>query len=357
MASLSASRYLLAVPFLLLYFDTLYADFNVSFASKNVDKSSNFESLFAFHGDAQLVTGDDMSVQISGSVIPSAGRILYKQPIKLAEGYPMKLVSFAMNFVFSLSSEKGDGLAFAMAPVGYPANVFDGGSFGLLVGSKLKFLAVEFDTLKDDKYGDMNSNHIGVDVDSLVSVRVRNISSVNLTLNGGEKLQSWIDYEANSKRLEVRLAKLGEFKPEDPLLHYPVDFSRMWNKSEVLFSLSSASGNSSQKCNLYSWSLNLRSISHWMHSDPLDPTALIEKKKELKVHKKSDCAMRILAALIFGTGCGALGALLVLCIWTLLGYNRAMVPEDYAVQPKEFDYKKAKVTDKSIKDGKHQLGA
>ncbi|KAL3531741.1 hypothetical protein ACH5RR_005262 [Cinchona calisaya] len=347
MASPSASRYFIAIPFLLLlYMKTLYADFNVSFASK----SSNFESLFAFHGDAKLVTGDDhMSVvQISGSVVPSAGRVLYRKPIKLVDGNPRKLVSFAMNFVFSLSSEKGDGLAFVMAPIGHPANVFDSGSFGLLVGSKIKFLAVEFD---------MNGNHVGIDVDSLVSVRVRNISSVNLTLSSGEKLQSWIDYEANSKRLEVRLGKLGEIKPVDPLLYYPVDLFMKWNKTEVLFSLSSASGNSSQKCNLYSWSLKLRTVPQWMHSEPLDPTALVVKKKVLKVHEKSDCALTILAALIFGTGCGALGALLVLFIWTIMGYKRPVVPEDYAVQAIDFESKKAKVVDQSIKDVKNQLGA
>ncbi|KAL3536472.1 hypothetical protein ACH5RR_004933 [Cinchona calisaya] len=358
MASLSSSRYLTAIPFLLLYIKTVYSDFNVSFASKNVFKGPNFESMFAFYGDAKLVTtGVDMSVQLSGSVVPNSGRVLYKQPIKLFEGNPRKMVSFAMNFVFSLSSENGDGLAFVMAPAGYPVNVFDGGSFGLLIGSKHKFLAVEFDTLRDDMYGDMNGNHVGIDVDSLVSVKISNVSSVNLTLNSGEKLQTWIDYEANSKRLEVRLAKLGGIKPIDPLLYYPVDLSRMWDKPEVLFSLSSADGNSSQKCNLYSWSLKLRTIPQWMHSEPMDPAALIEKRKELKVHEKSDCALRILAALVFGTGCGALGALLVLFIWTLMGYKRPVVPEDYAVQPIEFDFKKAKVVGKPIQDGKNQLGA
>lgn len=357
MASLSASRYLIVVPFLLLYFDTLYADFNVSFDSKNVDKSWNFESLFAFQGDAKLVAGDNMSVQISGSLVPSAGRVFYKKPINLVEGKPRKLVSFAMDFVFSLSGEKGYGLAFVMAPIGHPVNVSDNGSFGLLNASKINFLAVEFDTFRDEKYGHMNDNHVGINVYSLVSVRVSNVSSVNLTLNSGEKLQSWMDYEANSKRLEVRLAKLGEIKPLDPLLYYPVDLSVMWNKTEVLFSLSSASGNSSQKCNLYSWSLKLRTVPHWMHSQPLNPTALIVKRKEVKVHEKSDCASRILAALILGTGCAALGALLVLFIWTLVRYKSPVVPEDCAVQPIDFDNKKAKVVEKSIKVGKNQLGA
>lgn len=360
MASLSSSRYLIVIPFLLLYFKTVYSDFNVSFASKTADKGPKFESSFALYGDSKLVSnGDDMSVQLSGSVVNSAGRVLYKEPIKLVEGNPGKMVSFAMNFVFSLPSENGDGLAFLMAPVGYPVNVFDGGSFGLLAGSKHKFLAVEFDILRDVKYGDVSGNHVGVAVDSLESVKASKVSSINLALNSGEKLQSWIDYEAKSKGLEVRLAKLGEIKPVDPLLRYAVDLSRMWDKAEVLFSLSSATRNSSQKCNLYSWSLKQRTVlPQWMHSEPLDPAGFGQKRNELKVvHEKSDCALRILAALIFGTGCGALGALLALFIWTLLGYKRPVVPEDYAVQPMGFEYKKTKVVDKSNKDGKNQSGA
>lgn len=337
MASLSSSRYLLAITFILLYFKTVFSDFNVTFTTKNANKDPNFESRFDFYGDTKLVsTGDNMSLQLFG------GRVFYKEPIKLVEGNPRKMVSFAMNFVFSLSSGKnGDGLAFLMAPVGYPVKVFDGGSFGVLNGSKLKFLAVEFDTLR-------------VAVDSFVSIKAKNVSS-----RIGEKLQSWINYEANSQSLEVRLAKFGEIMPVDPLLLYAVDLSRMWDKGEVLFSLGSASKNSSQKCNLYSWSLKLRTVPHWMHSQPLDPAAFVEKKNELKVHEKSDCALRILAVLIFGTGCGALGALLVLFVWTLLGCQRPEVPvaEDYAVKHVGFEYKKAKVVDKSIKDGKNQLSA
>ncbi|CAI9098368.1 OLC1v1035000C1 [Oldenlandia corymbosa var. corymbosa] len=355
---LSVSRYLKVIPFLLLYFRTLYADFNVSFASKDVDKGSYFESMFAFYGDAKLVgrdSGNGMSVRLSGSDGggPSAGRVVYKHPMRLVvggNGNPRDMVSFETKFGFSLS-EKGDGLAFLMAPVEYPVNEFDGGSFGLLGKSKMKFLAVEFDTHKDGKYGDVNANHVGLDNSSLVLVKVSNVSSVNLTLSSGKKLQAWINYQAMSHRIEVRLAEFGETnKPIDPLLSYPVDMSRMWGEKEVLFGLSSASGNSNslQECNLYSWSLELWTIPHWMHSQPMNPNAYMEKTtKEYPVpEQKSDCTFRVLGALIFGIGCGALGALIVLFIWTLLAYKRPIVPEDYAEKHLEFEFKKPKIVDK-----------
>lgn len=357
MAYLSCYRYSVVLWFLVLYFGALNANSNStsSFDFKNFAGRRNVESQFSMYGDAKRIDGN-MSVEISGSFVSSAGRLVSKNPIKFVEGNPGRLVSFATTFVFSMSNEKGDGLAFVMVPKEYPMNEFDGGSFGLLVWRKLKFIAVEFDSFRDEKYSDVNDNHVGIDLDSFVSVKVRNVSSINLLLSSGEKLQAWIDYETSSKRLEVRLNKFGEIRPFDPLISYPVDLPRVWgsnSSNEVFVALSSSSGNSSQKCVVYSWSLNLRPVPYWMHSEPLDPAAFVEKNKKAEsVHEKSDCALRVLAALIFGTGCGALGAFVVLFVWTILGNKRPVVPEDYAVQPVEFKKAKA-VDDKSIEDGKN----
>ncbi|KAA8518982.1 hypothetical protein F0562_016244 [Nyssa sinensis] len=142
------------------------------------------------------------------------------------------MLSFSTYFSFSMSPENGDGLAFVMVPVGFPLNVFDGGSFGFLGERKFRVLGFEFDTLMDDKYGDLNDNHVGIDLSSLVSVKASKVSSINLVLNSGEKLQAWIDYEVGSKRLEVRLTKFGEIRPVDPLLLYPIDLSQMWMEEE-----------------------------------------------------------------------------------------------------------------------------
>ncbi|KAL3839449.1 hypothetical protein ACJIZ3_024040 [Penstemon smallii] len=353
MASFSTSRYLLVFLLLNLFSKCIAVDANLTFFSKNFGQELNFESQFALYGDAK-VANDSMSVQISGSGISTFGRVICKKPINLVEGNSRNMVSFANSFVFSLSSENGDGLAFVMLPVDFPFNQFDNGSMRLLRERKFKFLAVEFDTYKDGKYNDVNGNHIGVDIESHVSVKVSNVSSIDLVLNSGEKLQAWIDYEASSKRLEVRLSKLGDNRPLDPLLSYPIDLSKMWKGENVIVGFSSSSGNSSQKSNLYSWSFSSRIVPQWMHSEPIDPDNFVEKGVELKVPKGSDCYLRILTALIFGTGCGALIAFFVLFIWTIFGNRRPVVPEEFAVQSKECEYKKFNVVvvDKTIEDGK-----
>ncbi|XP_052203142.1 L-type lectin-domain containing receptor kinase VIII.2-like [Diospyros lotus] len=151
---------------------------------------------------------------------------------------------------------------FVLVPIGFPLDVFDGDPFGLLSKKKFRTLAVEFDTFIDDEFGDVNGNHVGVDVNSVVLVKVGNASSINLVLNSGEKFQSWIDYEAGSKRLEIRLAKLGGMKPIDPLVSCSIDLSRMWKEDEAFIGLSSSNGNSSQSCNVHSWSFELKVVPH-----------------------------------------------------------------------------------------------
>ncbi|KAK3212480.1 hypothetical protein Dsin_017186, partial [Dipteronia sinensis] len=68
--------------------------------------------------------------------------------------------------------------------------------------SKYRVVVVEFDTSLDDEYGDLNGNHVGINVDSLLSVKYCNLSDQNMFLYSGKKLDSWIDYKASSKRLE-----------------------------------------------------------------------------------------------------------------------------------------------------------
>lgn len=349
----SSSRYSLALVLLNLCLEIAAGDSSLAFSFKNFDKDCNFQPQLALYGNAK-VANDSLSVQIGGSGVSNSGRVISKKPINFFAGNTRNMVSFSNYFVFSMSIEKGDGLAFVMLPLEFPLSSFDGGSMGMLGERKLRFLAVEFDTFKDEKYADVNDNHVGFDVDSFVSLKVSNVSSINLVLNSGEKIQAWVDYEASSKRFEVRLNKFGENRPVDPLLTYAIDFSKMWKDDSFIVGLSFSSGNSSQKCNVYSWNFSTRTMPHWMHSQPLDPQDLLGKGEELKVPKKSDCGIRTVTALIFGTVCGALGAFLVLFMCTIFGSRRPVVPEEFGMQEKESEYKQFNGSvDKTIEDGKN----
>ena len=110
-------------------------------------------------------------------------------------------VSFSSYFSFLMSPGNGGGLAFAVFPSGFPLDVLNGSSSGLSHGLKERgnrVFAVEFDTSRDAQHGDSNGYHVGFNVADLVSVSVSNVSSINLALNSGDRLNCWIDYEAAS---------------------------------------------------------------------------------------------------------------------------------------------------------------
>ncbi|GAB4833921.1 hypothetical protein Ancab_032168 [Ancistrocladus abbreviatus] len=361
MASSSISWYTFTFSFLVLFFATLSADQPPSFGFQTFSKDSNFESQLALYGDAKVDSGGSF-VQITGSRSMSTGRLMYKRPIKLVEGDPRKQMSFGTYFSFSLSAQVGVGLAFVMLPNGFASNGYDGSSFGLSYGlgqGKIRGFAVEFDTKIDAKYGDPNGNHVGIDVGSLVSVKVTNVSKTKLVLNSGEKLQCWIDYEPSSKRVEVRLSKLGAERPIVPLVSCPIDLLEIFKDEELFFGLSASNANSTQICNVYSWSFKLRRFPYWMHSQPLDPDLLSKDAKPVIMQRRSDCTLRVLTALIFGTGCGALGAFLVLLVWTMLANRQPVMPEEFVVHPVkcDYDYDKVKVLvmDEAMKDGGKQM--
>ncbi|XP_043721297.1 L-type lectin-domain containing receptor kinase VIII.2 [Telopea speciosissima] len=355
MASFPISRYSFFVVFLVFSFVTLAVSLDLSFSLKRFDKGRNFDSKVALFGDAEVVDGGS-SVKITRSSVSSAGRIIYRKPIRFIGGERRKPMSFSTYFSFSISPEDGDGLAFVVLPTGFPSDLFDGSSFGLTPGLEkrgTRVLAVEFDTSMDTKLGDPNGNHVGIDLGSLVSAQVKNVSSINLVLNSGRKLHSWIDYDASTKILEVRLSKSGAVRPSVPLISYRIDLSDMWKEEEVFVGMSSSSGNSSQTTSIYSWSFSLRTVPRWLHSQPADPLVYTEPSKPPIIQKKGSCLLRILAGLIFGTGCGALAAFIVMFVWTIsVNRRQSVVPVEYPVHPVEFAYEKIKVfVQKPTKDG------
>ncbi|XP_062095378.1 L-type lectin-domain containing receptor kinase VIII.2-like [Humulus lupulus] len=364
MASLSISWHFTSLSLLILFFRASAVDSNSSFSFPQFGKDPKFSSKLSLYGDAKVVHGDndDVAVQITGRVSSSAGRVLYKKPIKLVEeGKPQKLVSFSTYFSFALSPGTGNGLAFVMLPTSFSVKTFYNSSYGLPMGfvekGKSKIVVVKFSTLKDAKNDDLVKLHAGIDVGSFVSTKVRNSSTIDLTLHNGNKSYAWIDYEAGSKRLEVRLSQFGDAKakPTDPLFWYPIDLSRMWENEEALVGFSSDNKNSSQSCYVYSWRFEQRHVPQWMHSEPLDPKAIAVNSRPMNVEKSKDCRTKILSSMTLGAACGALATFAVLYLWTMFGKKRPVVPEELAVksQPVDFEYKKVKVVvvDNTIKDG------
>lgn len=315
--------------------------------SLSIPNKPHYGSNLVLIGDAKF-SNNSSCIQLTDPTIssPSAGLIVQKRPIRFfSPGSKLrKPVSFSTDFTFSISPHNGDGLAFLVVPRNFQSK-FSGESFGVLKESR--FLGVEFDTLVDGNVGDVNANHVGLDLGSLVSVKASNVSSIGLVLNSGVKLRSWVDYDSSSKRIEVRLSKFGSPRPYNPLLVYKVDLGEMWRNEEVLVGLSSSTGKSMQTSSVYTWNFRTRDVPRWLHSQPLNPRAFSREHSEEKLaQKKKICAFGFISGLVFMTGCGALLALIVLFLWALFENSSETVltiPGKCTVHSGDFRYEKIDV--------------
>ena len=284
-------------------------------------------------------------MQVTRSHAPSSGLLLLDKPFKFTEernvGRPM---SFSTEFSFSMSPGNGDGLAFVLIPNGFHTRFQGQGSFGLF-GENM-FLGIEFDTKKNDKVGDFNANHVVIDVRSLESVKVSNLSSLNLVLNNGEVLKSWVDYDSSSKLLQVRLSKLDDKRPFNPILAHHIDLLEMWGNEDVFVGIISTANEESlqNSSNVYSWRFRVRDVSSLTHSLPADPRGYVDKdSQEFRAERRKFCALTILAGLIFATGCVALFAFVMLFMWAILVSRHTVFPVECQADPEDFRYEKVNV--------------
>ncbi|CAA0836482.1 L-type lectin-domain containing receptor kinase VIII.1 [Striga hermonthica] len=189
-------------------------------------------------GDARLSNGSvlltrDVSVPYSG-----AGRILYSRPVALRGPGARDLASFSTFFSFSISnlnpSSIGGGLAFVVtADDDY---LGDSGGFLGVTGAGPRrssaVVAVEFDTLMDVEFKDINGNHVGLDLGSMVSARASDLDAAGVDLKSGDLVNSWVDYSGPDRSIEVYVS-YSNLKPKRPVLtaalnlsdHIPDDFA------------------------------------------------------------------------------------------------------------------------------------
>ncbi|PUZ72619.1 hypothetical protein GQ55_2G409400 [Panicum hallii var. hallii] len=151
--------------------------------------------------------------------------------------------SFSTTFVFAIFGQYTDlsshGLAFFVAADRAVLSTALPGQFlGLLNNTNdgnrsAHVFAVEFDTLFNADFHDLNSNHVGVDVDSLESRVAADAGYYddatglfrNLSLISRKAMQVWVDYDGAATQVTVTMAPIGLARPKKPLLQTTVDLS------------------------------------------------------------------------------------------------------------------------------------
>ncbi|XP_028783465.1 L-type lectin-domain containing receptor kinase IV.1-like [Neltuma alba] len=163
--------------------------------------------------------------------------------------------SFSTVFVFAIKPQyptlNGHGIAFVISPTkafpdAQPSQYF--GLFNLANNGDPRnhVLAIELDTIESGEFGDINDNHVGIDINGLNSTKsapagyyVSRFQFQNLSLNSSLPMQVWVDYDGGKKQISVTLAPINVNKPEIPLLTLSRDLSQiLTNPSYVGFSSS-----------------------------------------------------------------------------------------------------------------------
>ncbi|CAM8884604.1 unnamed protein product [Rhodiola kirilowii] len=198
----------------------------------------NFQSFllrnFTLIGDSYLRNGVVGLTRDTSVPSTSSGAVIYNAPIKLFDPVTNTTASFASKFSFSITtvnpSSFGDGFAFFLSPENHTVGT-PGLSFGLLNSSssdtnlsKSSFVAVEFDTRFDPGLRDPNGNHVGLDLDSLVSIKTSDLILQDMHLKSGNTITAWIEYKHDINLLRVYLS-YSSLKPSDPVLSSAIDLT------------------------------------------------------------------------------------------------------------------------------------
>ncbi|CAN6331266.1 unnamed protein product [Urochloa humidicola] len=202
-------------------------------------------------GDAHLKNGTirlshDLPVPTSG-----AGRALYATAVPVLAGFSTQ---FAFTVATLNPSSVGGGLAFVVASSS--SSLGDAGPY-IGVDTATDAAAVEFDTLMDVQFGDVNGNHVGLDLGSMVSAAVADLDEVGVELTSGRTVNAWIDYRvADSGKgkgggiLEVSVSYAAK-RPPAPVLSAPLDLGE--SVKDAAFVGFSASTQGSTEAHAIEW--------------------------------------------------------------------------------------------------------
>ncbi|XP_058740624.1 L-type lectin-domain containing receptor kinase S.6 [Vicia villosa] len=199
------------------------------------------------------------------------GRAFYLYPVRFLDPLTNSTASFSCRFSFSIHSSpscpsfSGDGIAFLISSTtesSSPSN----GYMGLPSSDKDSYFAVEFDTSFDPSLGDINGNHVGIDLSSVVSFASVDVLSRGVDLKSGKIITAWIEYRDDMKMVRVWVG-YSSTRPPTPILASLVDVSERFKEfMHVGFSASNGKGSSIHL--VHHW--QFKTLSYSYSNSPMD---------------------------------------------------------------------------------------
>ncbi|CAO2035884.1 unnamed protein product [Urochloa humidicola] len=192
--------------------------------------------------DGMSVVAPNGLLVLSNGTSQMAGHAFHPTPVRLRDSPGGAVRSFSAAVVFAIVSNftvlSDNGMAFVVAP-STRLSTFNAGQYlGVLNVTDNgmdanRVLFVELDTMLNPEFQDMNSNHVGVNVNSMRSLQNHSAGYYddatgvfnNLSLISRQPMQVWVDYDGATTRLDVTMAPMSVPRPRKPLISAPVNLS------------------------------------------------------------------------------------------------------------------------------------
>lgn len=283
------------------------------------------------------------------------GHAFYATPVKFKNSTNGRVLSFSTAFAFAIIPEYeklgGHGFAFTIAKSKDLNGALPSQYLGLMNSSDVgnfsnHVFAVEFDTVRDFEFGDISDNHIGIDINSMVSNASVDASCFNennsrkegIRLQSGRRIQAWVDYDSSIGKLDVTLS-LSSSKPSVRILSFPVNLSPFFMEY-MYVGFSASTGLLASSHYVSGWSFMVNGQAQSLHLSML-PSIPGPKSNQLKL---ALCAS--LSVVVF----------LILAIGVILYIvkkvkNRDVVESwELELGPYRFSYKELKKATRGFRD-------
>lgn len=239
-------------------------------------------------GDISLygnATIEDRILTLNKETTFTIGRGLYPSWIPARQPNFSVAIPFATSFIFAMvpyaNRQPGHGIVFFFAPHDGIDGAEASQHLGLLNftnnGDPNNHLfGVEFDVFRNQEFNDIDDNHVGIDVNSLISVtsheagywpedhRIKDDGSPDessferLDLNNGRTYQVWIDYADST--VNVTMAPAGMKRPNLPLLSASVNLSQVF-EDNMYVGFTASTGDLIQSHRILAWSFSNSNFS------------------------------------------------------------------------------------------------
>ncbi|VVA94733.1 unnamed protein product [Arabis nemorensis] len=297
---------------------------------------------------------------LTNSTPRTSGQVFYNYPLRFKDSENGTVYSFSTTFVFAIEFHNGTfggyGIAFVICPtrglpLTFPLSYL--GLFNLtnLGDPKNHIVAIELDTTYDESLGDINANHVGIDINTLVSDKVASASYFkddgtirNLTLSSGDLMQVWIEYDNKLKQLNVTLHPLFVPKPKTPLLSLQKDLSPYFLEY-MYIGFTSATGSLTASHYILDWKFKMNGLVSDINPSRLPKIPSWNQPKSHRIKKLLAIILSVLGVTIL--------VFLIFGLWIFLKRKKLMeVLEDWEVQfgPHRFSYKDLHIATKGFKD-------